>query len=89
MKVKTRKMNAFQGDDWIGIDIILDNGCTITPFGVYLKRNKYGRWYESDSGGYYDTIKEAKEYALKSVLKTIGENNDYYNIRKRCCCAST
>ena len=69
MKVKTRKMNAFPGDDWIGIDVILDNGYTITPFGVYLRRNKYGRWYESDNSGCYDTIKEAKEYALRMVME--------------------
>ena len=68
-KVKTRKTNSYPGDTWIGIDVILPNGYSITAFGLWPRSDKRGRYYESDNGGYYNTITEAKEVALNNAKK--------------------
>lgn len=67
MKVKTRRTNSFPGDNWIGIDVHMNDGRVITPFGVWKRRDRSGTWYESDSGGAFCTLKEAKNKAREMI----------------------
>ena len=75
MKVKTRKTKSFPGDTWIGIDVYLDNGYRITPFGVWPRNDRNGRYYEGDGGGYFDNLKEAKAKALEIVKEEYKNEN--------------
>jgi len=62
VKIKTRRRS---GESWIGIDVIDSAGRRITPFGVWPRSDRRGRYYESDSGGTYPTLSAAKIAAGK------------------------
>jgi len=68
MKATAVKTNSFPGDTFLRIDVHLADGRIIAPFGVWPKRDKVGRWYECDGGGYFDTLKQAKSAAIRKVL---------------------
>ena len=72
MKVKTRRTKRFPGDNWIGLDVILDDGRVFTPFGVYLNTDRQGRFYANDStGAVYNTLADAKKAAIGKALAII------------------
>ena len=73
IKVKTRRMGAFQGDTWIGIDLHLENGWILPAFGVWPRTDRQGRYYESDNGGYFNTLTEAKNHALEAYNNSEGD----------------
>ena len=69
MKVKAVCLNSFQGDTWRRIEVHLDNGRTLSPFGVWKRKDRVGTWYESDRfSKWYKSMAEVKAHALQVVL---------------------
>jgi len=69
MKVKSVCLNSFQGDAWRRIDVYLDNGRILSPFGVWKRKDRLGTWYESDRfARHYKSMAEVKAHALQVVL---------------------
>jgi hypothetical protein len=85
MRAVTRKTKSFPGDTWIGIDVIDDQGRRHTAFGVWRRRDRAGSYYESDGGGIFRSLAEAKGAALakfsaKNPQVPKAELNDLINV---------
>lgn len=73
MRAKTRRTKQFPGDTYIAIDVHLDDGRVIQPFGVWPRRDALIRWYECDSGGEFQTLCQAKAKAIEAVRKMLNQ----------------
>ncbi len=62
MKVRVQRTNHFPGDNWLKLEVELDNGLFFVPFGLFIKQDRQGRYYANDStGAVYNTLAEAKK----------------------------
>ncbi len=67
-KVKAFRPKSYPGDTFIRMDVTGPSGRTLPVFGLWPKRDRSGRYYESDYGPVFKTISDAKERALTKAI---------------------
>ena len=66
MKIKTRKMQSYPGDNTVQIFVIDEHKRTIPLMNINRRSYRGDRFYENDLNGIkFDTIMEAKMWCLK------------------------
>jgi len=64
MKIISKQNKSYPDDTSIQIQAVFDDGSIMGLFNLYPKRDRFTRWYVSDTySGTFNTLRDAKDFA--------------------------